>query len=135
VKATEARYSFESLLELFRMQEQPEQVLCLRGNEGVQQLLVAWPMARLRRVPPSHDQPVSETAAEQWDWLWSHREPDRPDLAMKLGLSLSGLEPVLAMARGNRLIYPDGSVHHYALQYLRAQIAKELGASARAGTR
>jgi hypothetical protein len=49
------------------------------------------------------------------------------DLAAKLGSSRARVAAAFEVARGNRLIYPDGTVHEQALLYIRALVARDLG--------
>jgi len=123
--------TFEDLLELFRMQEQPEQVIPLIDDVRLQKLVSIWPMARLEPRRPGRARPVDDSPAAGWDWLWEQREVDMDDLARQLGISPVVLRRTLDVARGCRLVYPDGTANQYAVQYLRARIARELGAGAR----
>lgn len=126
-------YTFEDILGLFREQEEPEQVIVLTDDSRLQKLIATWPMVVLETREPDRVQPANGSVATTWSWLWSHREVDIEDLARKLGESPTRLRQTLDVARGNRLVYPDGTTNQYAVQYLRARIARELGAPAPRG--
>jgi hypothetical protein len=124
---------FEEALVLFRMQEQPEQVVALIDDLPLQKLVAAWPTVALTTSTATGRQPRTDDLPALWDWFWRQRSFDRTELAKALGMSAPRLNALLGVAVRQRLVYPDGSIHNLAAQFLKARIAKEVGANALAG--
>lgn len=127
--SSEQRHTFEGIIGQFRQRETPEQIMCLVDNVGLQKLVAHWEMTRLRPAAAIQACPTGESESELWDWLWAHVQIDLGELAGGLGQSPPRLQSMLAMAKSNRLIYPDGRIHEHARKFLHARIAQELGAN------
>ena len=119
--------AFDDALALFRMREQPEQVVALLDDLPLQKLVAVWPDLPLTAIPITGRQPPAEDLRALWEWLWRHRQLAANDLARALGLSTARAQALFEVARRQRLIYPDGTVHGIAAQYLRARFAVEIG--------
>ncbi|MDD5308689.1 MAG: hypothetical protein PHU25_15335 [Deltaproteobacteria bacterium] len=119
--------AFDEAVAAFRSLEQAEQVVVLLDDLALQKLLSVWPATPWTVTPSSARKPPSDDLPALWDWLWSQRGVETSSLARSLRLSAPQTQALFEAARRQRLIYPDGTIHGVASQYLRARIAVEIG--------
>lgn len=118
---------FSRAIDTIRSEETVEQVFALKDNTEVQKLVAAWPAAKLISSPTCRQKSQPQPDSDLWEWIWTQRTVDLDDLALKLGTCRTRAAAALEIARGNRLVYPDGTVHEQALLYIRALVARDLG--------
>lgn len=107
-----AALSLADALERLRADEKnndnaPVATLVLR-DKALQSVIACWPMVK-RSFPDccfDEDTPL--------DVLWGWVKFDERDVVELSGLSTGVALAALRRAKGNRLIFPDGSVHHWA---------------------
>ena len=86
-------------------------------DKALQRIISVWPMVRRVENTVPHD-------LANFDRMWMAVEFDEREVVDLSGLP-SGLGiSALRRAKGLRLIYPDGSVHHYAKLVLQ-QVVKD----------
>lgn len=107
-----AALTFGEALERLRPDEKsndnaPVATLVLR-DKALQSVIACWPMVK-RSIPDvgfDEDTPL--------DVLWGWVKFDEREVVELSGLSTGVALAALRRAKGNRLIFPDGSVHHWA---------------------
>jgi hypothetical protein len=121
------------LLELFRDAETPGQIQPLSESPPLCTLVAAWPQVRVQL--PDGSTPFAEPTAEAWAELWTNAKVELSDVQDALALDRVASERLFRQAKTHRLIYPDGSVHGTARQFLTVSMVKRLqgGASRNRG--
>lgn len=120
--------TFDEILAQFKAKEQPEDVLPLVGKEEaparLRKLALAWGKIGIERI----DAPASPQPGELglWDWIWAQAVWNEDDLRMIAGVR-GDITDSMNVLRGNRIIYPDGSITIYATQVLRQIMKSQLG--------
>ena len=109
--------AFSAAVEAAKGEEIKETAALIIRDRALQSVLACWP--NVHRITPVM------TDATDLATLWTEATVDESDL-----VDLSGLAPGIALAayrraKGNRLIYPDGSVHQFARAILQ-QLIKDL---------
>ena len=108
----------------FKSREKPEVVLLLGDNADLAQITVAWmdmPTSRTKKPPR---QPREDDGNRWWNWLWENTTYSRRELMDKAHLPCQGFDQKLKALIGNRILYPDGTIHSFAQRYLREQVVK-----------
>lgn len=80
--------------------EQPEQIMCIIGDSGLIKIVAVW--GSLGKVG------------------------DLEELEIRTGLSKSFIDKAVEKLKLNGVIYDDGKVNEYAIQYVRSRIAKAI---------
>ncbi len=109
-----------------------QDVLPIVSDPAAQKLLLAWPRTCLRYEEPPGAPPEDENG--QWRWLWLGVAWDENELAAISALQPFVLRIKLDQMKGNRLIFPDGSVSQYAERYLKATAATAINEAIAAQT-
>ncbi len=107
---------FNEACEAVRRDENKEVASLVLRDRALQAVIACWPM--VHRSVPGGDLP----SALSLDQLWSMVEFDERDVVELSGVSAGLALAALRRARGNRLIYPDGSVHSIAKVVLQKMI-------------
>lgn len=114
------KLTFKDAIATFRAQEEPESVLLLIGRDptsnGLRKVFLAWKQCHPARSPKAPRE--LEDGPDLWGRLWNGIEIDHAELQRITGLSTYAAK-LLDILRGNRLIYPDGTVSEIATQALR----------------
>lgn len=108
---------FQSVLEEFKKAERPEDIIPLVSNEDARKLVISWPKTIIRRLKSAKQCPDDRN--ERWQWLWRHVQWCEKDLMEISGVPEAKFRRVFNLIKGNRLIYPDGSVSGHAEKYLK----------------
>lgn len=116
---------FESVLAEFKANERAEDIIPILSDETAQKFLVAWPKIIIRRDLTFSD-PIPNTVNEQWVWLWAQVNVVRQDIINISGIPEMKIERLFCQMKGNRLIYPDGTVMSWAEKYLKKLIADKI---------
>ena len=116
---------FEAVLAEFKAKERPEDIIPILSDETAQKFLVAWPKIIIRR-DISFTDPIPNTVNEQWVWLWEQVNVARQDIVNISGIPEMKIERIFMQMKGNRLIYPDGSVMVLAEKYLKKLISDKI---------
>lgn len=99
---------FADAVTALKQDENKEVAALVLRNRPLQSVIACWPM--VRRTLPAGDIPPSL----DMDQLWALVEFDERDV-VELSGEVAGLAlAAFRRAKGNRLIYPDGSVHSIA---------------------
>lgn len=110
-------------LSWFKENEKPEVVLLIADDPQKIKILIAWTNTRIHQAKN-----IAELKAghenEIWQWLWKNVEFDSEELRSKSEESNLGFEKQLQFLIGNRLIYPDGTMHSFVQRYLREKVLK-----------
>lgn len=100
----------------FREAENRESASLVLRDRALQAVIACWPM--VHRSVPDADIPASLSL----DQLWSLVSFDEREVVELSGISSGLALSAFRRAKGNRLIYPDGSVHHLAKVILQKMI-------------
>jgi hypothetical protein len=65
-----------------------------------------------------------EDRFKQWDWLWSQAKFDESELQTSVGTMY--IKPLMARAKAAYLIFPDGAIGDFALQFLKSKVVAAL---------
>lgn len=120
--------TFEEAIKKFRAMEQIEDVMQLVGKDPQQEILrkivVAWPKVRINRTTTKIKPPGDEFGL--WDWLWTQVIIDTEKIAGIVGSGQGTTEKNINLLRGNRIVYPDGTVSSFATKALRQMMKSQL---------
>lgn len=115
---------FENILQEFKGSEVPEDIIPILDDETVQKMIVAWPKIVVKSKEHSGVPPGDKNS--RWLWLWEHVDFVYTDLVDISGIPGIKFERVFFQVKGNRLIYPDGTISTWASKYLKQLIAKKI---------
>ena len=109
----------KSICDSLRSSENREVAALVVQDKALQRIIAVWPMVRRVETGAQHD-------TADFDRLWLSVEFDEREVVDLSGLP-SGLGiSALRRAKGLHLIYPDGSVHHYAKLVLQNVVKEAL---------
>lgn len=111
-----AALSFAAAVARLKADENKEVAALVLRDRPLQAVIACWPMVR-RSVAPGE---VTEDAA--LEDLWAAVSFDEREVVELSGCPAGLALAALRRARGNRLIYPDGSVHSIAKVVLQRMI-------------
>jgi hypothetical protein len=118
--------TFGEVLAQFKQEESPENIVPLVDDDTLRAGVVAWKSVIIaNNAKPGEDCPYKD-ASRQWNWLWSQVEFDVPHFGVVAGCRAQDASTLVTRLQGLRLIYPDGTIHEQASQYLHAIIAAKL---------
>lgn len=110
------KVTLAEVVQRFRETENREAASLVLRDKALQSVIACWP--QVNRSVPDADMPASLSLDQLWT-LVSFDEREVVELSgMPSGLALSAFR----RAKGNRLIYPDGSVHQLAKVILQKMI-------------
>lgn len=110
----------------YRDAEVKETALLVVQDKDLQRMLAVWPLVERRVVVDPY------MAAEGgWAMLWTAVEVDEKGLWELCGLPTGRAPAAFARAKALRLIYPDGSVHHYGKMVVQKLIKDALTGGAK----
>ena len=121
---------FVEKLTLFKQNEKPEAVLLVADDVPKTKLMIAWTSTQVSRVNGASE-PKSETENEIWQCLWKNIRYDSKALLAKSAISSFGFDQQMKFLIGNRLIYPDGTIHSFVQRYLREKVLQLFLSSAK----
>jgi len=122
---------YEEKLAEFKAQEKPEVVLLLGDDADLVRITVAWTNTVTSQAKRFTRPPKEDNADSWWRWLWENTKYSRQELMDKAHQSYQGLfGQKLKALIGNRILYPDGTIHSFAQRYLREQVVKLFEAKA-----
>lgn len=120
--------NYEEAIADFKTKETIEDSMVLSGkDEHAQRLrrfVVGWQKIKISAAGKNSAAPENEF--DRWDWLWKAVKYDVEELSVISGVPKSMVESCLQTLRGNRVIYPDGTVSSYATKILRAMMKSQL---------
>jgi len=111
-----AAMTFDDAVNAHRQGENKEVAALVLRDRALQAVIACWPM--VHRSVPRDDVPPSLSL----DQLWSLVQFDEREVVELSGVAAGLALAALRRARGNRLIYPDGSVHSIAKVILQKMI-------------
>jgi hypothetical protein len=124
---TKNRAAFEGAMERLKSAERMESALILmrKGDEADQlcAIALAWENAPPAWAENGETCPTDD--AESWNWCWRQVNIDKETIKRISGVQY-GLERLLAVLIGNRLIYPDGTLSTFATKALRHRLKTAL---------
>lgn len=119
--------TFRDAVQLFRASEAAESVLVLCGktplDDSLRRVFLAWPNVPIQPAPKAKQS--FQDGPSLWGELWEAVKPDLEALRRFAGMT-SVPTRYYDILRGNRLIYPDGSVSEIGQKALRAMAKREL---------
>ena len=119
--------TFQEAIERFRQSDEVESVLVLLGKEAPQvnlrKVALAWGKVPVKRVQVEDlvDGP------DLWERLWGQVEIDMERLGSVSDITRKDCFRYVAILKGYRLIFPDGTLAGVAQKALRALAKAELG--------
>ena len=120
--------TFDEVIGEFRGKETIEDAMLLLGKdvqaEKLRRLVVAW--QKIKITNSGKDTAAPDDEWEKWEWLWRNAKYDIDKLSVISGMQKSIIEPNLQVLKGNRVIYPDGTVSAYATKILRQLMKSQL---------
>jgi hypothetical protein len=105
-------------IQRFKSQEKATQTLFLQDKQ-VKRLCASWEFITRHITPDKGKAPKDDN--EAWAWLWAAVKISLQELAWTTG-GRDRVLSALAIARANRLIYPDGTVNQFVAQNLNPTI-------------
>lgn len=109
---------FDEAVTAAKQDENKEVAALVLRDKALQSVIACWPM--VHRAVPADDVPPSLSL----DQLWSLVQFDEREVVELSGAAAGLALAALRRAKGNRLIYPDGSVNQTAKVVLQALIKK-----------
>jgi len=116
--------SFGEILAWFKSEEEAENIVAIMGDEDLQNGMIAWKSVRIR-FKAATDCVEKDTVAK-WEWLWQQIEYDQTGFAVVSGAKAQDAGKLFSRLVGLRLIYPDGTIHKLARQYLQSVIMAKI---------
>ncbi len=116
--------AWQTVVEAMKAKSQVMDVLPIMEDDMAQKVLIAWPRVAITRTEPTTPLPDSDNAA--WRWLWSGVEYDAQELAATAGIHIQMVRPKIDQLKGNRLIFPDGTISSVAADLLAAKTEESL---------
>lgn len=83
----------------------------------MERIVLAWSCIPVKQKRPR--ELAGHTEQERWDWLWKNTTYDKEQLAQISCTESNSLNTRLTSLLGNRILYPDGTVHSFVAKYLR----------------
>jgi len=118
--------TYTTTLEAMKAKGQVMDVLPILDDDMAQKVLIAWTRIIVTRnkttgSTPPECETASGTENAAWNWLWSGVEYDANDLAAVAGIHIQMVKPKVDQLKGNRLIFPDGTISEFAVKVLTAK--------------
>lgn len=123
--------SYGELLGYFKSREQPEDITPLLDDRELQNALVSWPKVRVGIKKEAAAGCNSVDEHYQWKWLWDNTNIDLAAFGVMSGTKAQNSFDCFSRMKNLRLIYPDGSIHKLAKDYLQSVILAKLHAATR----
>lgn len=120
--------TFAEIIAEFKGKETIEDAMLLAAKneqaEKLRRLVVGW--QKIKITLSDNKKAVPEEESERWEWLWQSMQYDIDNLAIISGIQKSLVETNIKTLKGNRVIYPDGSVSTSATKILRQLMKSQL---------
>lgn len=116
--------TFIQIVSYFKNASTPERVVSLIGNKKLISALLAWKSVIIKRT--SNNICDLSDDNERWNWLWEQINWDRDAYLKVTGLKLQEISSYFEQLKGLKLIYPDGTIDKFAIQYLNSIIMNML---------
>jgi len=116
----------DDIIEKFKENESAENIVPLVESEELRNGLVAWKSVVVTRKGENNtcDDDLSE--AEMWQFIWEDVDFGLSSFGVVAGVQNQHVQRLFNRLKGLRLIYPDGSIHKIAAQYLQSLILAKL---------
>ncbi len=116
--------SFGEVLAEFKKKESPISIAPLMDDNKLVCGLAAWQSVAIQLNPATE---CKETDPfKKWLWLWEQCEPDLETFAIVSAVKGQDADPLFTRLKGLKLIYPDGTIHQLALQFIQALVLDKL---------
>ena len=115
--------TYGETLAWFKGHEKPEVVLLIADQKSLMKILVAWGSLSLRARSELSPFPTGDEN-DRWKWLWDNTDFDMFPLCEKLGVPEQYLKGLMPLLIGNRVVYPDGTIHSLAQRYLNSSVLR-----------
>ena len=119
--------SFGEVLSEFKKAEEAENIVAIIEDHDLQNGMIAWKSVRITYKHPTDCQEKDPVA--KWYWLWSQIDYNPTEFGIVSGSKAQNVGALLTRLRGLRLIYPDGTIHNLASQFLQSVIMSKLRAA------
>lgn len=116
--------SFGEVLAFFKSSEDASSIVPLVDDDELRRGIVAWKSVVIRYKQSGTCEHKDE--ASRWNWLWDNVEFSQDDFGTVAGVRGQDVGKLLARLIGLRLLYPDGTIHNLAKQYLQTLIWSKL---------
>lgn len=116
-----ATLSFAEAMAMIKADENQTVATLVINDKALQAIIACWPM--VMREVSADPVPADQATLEH---LWAQVRFDEHEVMELSGLSSGVALAALRRARGNRLIYPDGSVHRIAQGVLQQMLRDAL---------
>ena len=116
--------SFGEILASFKADEEAENIVAIIDDHDLQNGLIAWKAVRIK-YRASQDCQEKDPVAK-WQWLWGQIDYDPVEFGVVAGVKAQDVGRLITRLKGLRLIYPDGTVHNLASQFLQSIIMAKL---------
>jgi len=124
--------TFGEILKQFKEGADAENIVPLVEDESLRSGVVAWKSVVVKHIGEAGAECQAKDLPTQWNWLWEQVSFDIPTFGVVAGCRAQDATTLFTRLRGLRLIYPDGTIHEYATQYLQAMILSKLNSTKRA---
>ena len=120
--------TFDQLLDIFKSKggDSAESLIQLINDPVLCNALVAWQATEVRRTKEELCPHSIEEEAACWKWLWTQVAFDQNKFGIMVNVQAHEISRIITRIVGLRLVYPDGTIHNMAKQYLRQVIMSKL---------
>lgn len=125
--------SFGEVLKHFKENEAPHVIAPLIEDAKLVAGLVAWQSVKIKNESAGKNCEETDPLAK-WEWLWNQCKIDLKRFSIVSGVQEYQASDLFLRLQGLRLIYPDGTIHSLASQFLEATVLKELPRPKRTAT-
>lgn len=116
--------SFGEVLAAFKKDEEAENIVAIIDDDELQNGMIAWKSVQIKFKAASDC--TEKDANGRWNWLWEQIEYDANKFGVVAGAKAQDVGKLVERLRGLRLIYPDGTIHTLAKQYLQTIIMSKI---------
>lgn len=125
---------FEQKLAWFKENEKPEVVLLVADDPKKVSVVVAWSNMFVDHKP-GKKLLEDKSESKAWDWMWKQVDFSMEEFIEKSALSEYEVKKNFTHLVGNRVLYPDGTVHSFVQRYLREKVVNLFTAKAKKSSR
>lgn len=105
----------EDIIAEWKSKENVQEVAILAGNRPSMRLILAWDKVTITDIYDDVDTELIKSFPE-WKQVWYYKQVDYEEISDMCYIPMCKVQSHVLQAQGNHWVYPDNTVHQYALQ-------------------